>query len=260
MLIVENAIYTAPISYIIGTYIREYDISKANINILYHENKLKQTQYNFLYSCPKIQREIYIGKMIKNNPELYTVLKNGIRKFRVKLYTSNSLNDSDILSIKNDALFIIDKELMNTKFDNIQFLLKNIYTSYYKIYNMEFYFDRINDKLDVKGMGDSLKYHEEYFGDLLKFLMSEAETHSPEVFIKTIRECINSFVHYEYPIQYYREFNNRSNYKSKIRIANESYYMNTLPEDSDPSMIDISFNYGILYTLYSYTQFRILNF
>lgn len=260
-MIVEQDIYTAPIPYIISTYIREYDISKANINILYHEKQISDQQYQFLYSCPKFQREIIVGKMRKKNQNLTAILKNGIKNARIQLCIANHLTDENILSVKNDAVFVIDRDLKYTQFDNIRFAHKNTYTSYYKIYNMEFYYDGINDVLDVKGMGDSLElYHGPYFTDLLKFLFSEAEKTRPTRFMNTLTECIQSYIHLEYPVEYYREFNNRSMYKSKINISGESYYMASMPHDTNPICLDISYNFGILMTLYGYIEQRALNY
>lgn len=259
-MIAEKDIYTSPIPYIIGTYIREYDISKANINILYHEKEISKDKYDFLYNCPKLQREIIVGKLRKKYPRLTQVLKDGIRKARIRLCLENKIPDDNILAIKNDALFIIDRDLYKTSFDNIVFAHKNTYTSYYKIYNMEFYYDRLNDKLDVKGIGDSFYYHEEYFGDMLKFLFYEAETCDPITYMKTISDCITSYTNLQYPVQYYREFNNRSMYKSKIHVNDLSYYMASLDEKTNPICLDISYNFGILMTIYNFSEHRALNY
>ena len=56
--------YMADVDYLISTYIREYDISKANINILYKYGVINKQQYDtFLLNCKtadteKIDKEI----------------------------------------------------------------------------------------------------------------------------------------------------------------------------------------------------------
>ena len=41
--------YMADVDYLISTYIREYDISKANINILYKYGVINKQQYDTYY-------------------------------------------------------------------------------------------------------------------------------------------------------------------------------------------------------------------
>lgn len=261
MSVVDMDLYTADIPYLIGTYIREYDISKANINVLYSQKKISKQQYEFLYSCPKLQREILVGKMRKEDPDLTQVLKEGIRKARNQLYLQNQLIEENILSVKNDAVFVIDRDLRQTQFGTIRFVKKNTYTSFYKIYSMEFYYSSLEQEiLDVKGMGDSLQYHEQYFGDLLKFLFYEAERETPIKYIKTLSTCIRNYTELKYSFPYYREFNNRSKYKSKIQLAGEQYYFSALPNGYDPIGLDISYNFGILMSLYTYAEERALNY
>ena len=61
-----------------------------------------------------------------------------------------------ILSIKNDAVFIINKKLINIEFGLIKFVEKNIYTSFYKINGIEYYYYYSNftkeEYLDIKGI------------------------------------------------------------------------------------------------------------
>lgn len=260
MSILEQDIYTIPTSSIIGTNIREYDIKQANINILFSEGAISKDRYEYLKNIPKIQREITIGIARKKDPNLTKIIKQGILKARLKLGSVNDIKDSEILSIKNDAVFIIDRDIPEEKrrFGNIFFDLKNHYTSFYKIYNMEFYYDRVNDKLDVKGMGDSIHLHEEYFGDLLKFVFYTMETNSPVDSFNVISQIIKTFSDYKYPIEYYREFNNRSLYKSKIQIAKESYYFIDKDSYMTPENLDISYNFGILMEIRDIAIRRIL--
>lgn len=258
-MVAEQDVYTAPIPYLIGTFIREYDISKANINILLSKGAISIQQYQYLYNAPKLVREITIGKMRRDNPKLSVLIKDGIRESRLKLVGANNLNDNSILSIKNDAVFVIDRKLQTTKFGNVEFAHKNTYSSFYKVYNMEFYYCSSNGQLDVKGMGDSTEIHREYMGDLLTFLLYEIEKKKPDEFLDELKQCMDDYVSLKYPLQMYREFNNRSLFKSKMIINDLSYYFSELAPNTDPMCLDISYNFGILSTLYSITISRILS-
>ena len=105
------------------------------------------------------------------------ILNDGLAEYRQKFLETNQIPIQNLLSVKNDAMFLIDFVPQFTKFDNIEFVRKNIYTSFYHLGNLEIYYylDSINDKevIDIKGIDDKKLYlHEDYiilsckYGDL----------------------------------------------------------------------------------------------
>ena len=128
--------YTADISYLTNVFIYEYDISKANINILYTKNVISKEIYDYLYNAERMTRQVYVGKLCKD-VSISNILKAGIIEAKKMLFEANNIQDRDILSIKNDAVFIINKKLANTEFGLIKFMKKNVYTSFYKINGIE---------------------------------------------------------------------------------------------------------------------------
>ena len=132
----EKTNYLNPnISYLINTFIYEYDISKANITILYQEGVIDEQTYDRLKSVPRMERQVTIGyilKVKKNNE----ILKQGICNARKALFESNGIQDYEVLSIKNDAIYVIGRPLHNTVFGIVEFTLRNIYTSFYSINNL----------------------------------------------------------------------------------------------------------------------------
>ena len=57
--------YLNPIPYLFSD-IREYDISKANINILFAKGIIDEDKYKYLYNLPRMDRQYTIGNMCKN--------------------------------------------------------------------------------------------------------------------------------------------------------------------------------------------------
>ena len=96
--------YTSDISYLNNVFIYEYDISKANINILLFYGVIDEKTYDMLYNADKKYREIYVGKMEQNNSKITEIKAKGIEEFRHKFFEANQLENKDILSIKNDAM------------------------------------------------------------------------------------------------------------------------------------------------------------
>ena len=108
--------YSSEFSYIISRYIREYDISKANINILYSLNLITKSQYEYLDKADRMERQVIIGLMQQKDNNISIALKKGIIEAKEQFFVSNNIQDNEVLCIKNDAIFLIDKIAVNTKF------------------------------------------------------------------------------------------------------------------------------------------------
>lgn len=243
--------YTMPVNNIIA-YIREYDMAKANINVLLYNNIISKQEYDYLYELPKIQREITIGMKQKNNHKITEALQNGFKDARHLFYNANNIKENNILSIKKDAIFLIDKIPKTTIFENINFKLKNIYVSYYNLAKMEFYYTNINqEKIDIKGMSEeSINLHRNYFYDLLCFIFSEALSGNYQNLLILIKDISNRYLNKEFSIEYYREFNNRSLFRTNYQINNSVYYINSIGSKICYNDINPIFNYSILQELY----------
>lgn len=228
-----------------STYIREYDLSAAGMNVLYREGALNDMEYHFLSGLKKSDRQVRVGYILRDNKEFNEILSNGLKRVMREFMEANRLDDSDILSIKNDAIFVINKRCNILEFDNLKFNNKNTYTSYYHLNNHEFYFKKGfggNSLLDIKGINDSLYYkHEDYMLNFLKDLFSTVESSdNKRVFMKLTSFAL-AYMNKELDAGYYRELSNTSLYRSKLK-----YKGNTICYDlfnGDMEEIEISFNY-----------------
>ena len=170
----RNINYKTPIKYFINTYIREYDLSKANINALLYQKVLTKEEYNRFYNMDKKEREVIIGKMISKDRTIYTNIQTGIKEAKRKLFISNNIEDIDIVSIKNDAVFIVGKLLPYTEFQPFKFVIKNEYNIFLQLQELEVYYSdnfingEFNINIDVKGIGDNnLILHEHGILDII---------------------------------------------------------------------------------------------
>lgn len=248
----DRTYFTAPIDYIISSYIREYDISKANANVLFMKGAISKDQYNHLMGLDGMSRYISVGLLQKNNSDISTCLKEGIKEMRHLFLTSNNLTLSDILSIKNDAIFIINKIPMVTKFNNVEFVNKNVYTSFYKLSGgkIEIYYlyDMVNniERIDIKGMKDEkILLHENYFLEFLLVLFNSAQIDHLKDTIDILITFYESYLKLELDIGYYRQFDAESIFNIKRIGISSVYKADFLGEDSK-SHIDISYNLNIL--------------
>lgn len=245
--------YRSPVLYYIANNIYEYDIQKANINVLYSINEISKDQYIRLLQIPKIERQIEIGLMMRKDPELYKKLSNGITHYRKLLFESNQIKDTEVLSIKNDAIFIIGRKLYNTSFNNIKFILKNEYTTYMYLGKLEIYFrtDIINNNyiIDIKGINDDNLYlHEAIISKLCEILYL-IESGDIEYAIKVFNEFYNAYINRSLSIEYYRPLSSDGKYI--IKSMNMIYCFDQL-SDNDINSVDIEYNQFILRSLYRY--------
>lgn len=250
-MIIEQDVYNTPINVLINTMIREYDISKANINILLYYGKISSKEYNRLLIAPKIEREKEIGLIQRYNKDISETLKKGFVEFRKQLFISNKLKESDILAIRKDAVFVIDKELKDTVFGNVEFKMKNVYSSFYRIkmyQTLEMYFSSTD--LEVKGIGDeSLKLHKNFMIDYLQYIFYEAETRPIYTVLVELKNFMDAYRNKELSIEYYREFNNFSRYKTLYKVLDQTVYLDSI-SGKDIDTVDISYNYEFLNKLY----------
>lgn len=247
--------YSAPVDYLISQYIREYDMSKANINILLYYGMISKEQYQYYYDLPKKQREISIGCLQRDHVEIKDALKQGFVDMRHRFYAANDIKDYDILSVKKDAIFLINKSASNTKFKNVEFVCKNLYTSFYRIDRVEYYYlyDSINkqEKLDVKGLGQyAEEVHRDYMLDFMKYIFCMAQNGQILDCIKDIRELSINMISGNLDPNFYRELNNRAMFRSKIKINGTRFFMQGINCTTSLNDLDPSYNLGILSELY----------
>ena len=251
--IINRSHYTLNIPYLISRYIREYDISKANINILLYKNYIDKDMYNLLYNMEKMDREVYIGKMMKLYPEVQTILSDGICEMRNIFVKTNNIQDSDILSIKNDAIFVIDKIAHTTQFSNVEFRLSNTYTSYIKLLKYEVYYcrDIINniECIDVKGINDNtLLLHQNYMISFICEVLNGLESGNLKDLFSYFDIFFNNYINMKLDIGYYREFNPESKFVTKQ--INGTRYVFDVANEEHRMLIDNSYNLNILRELY----------
>lgn len=249
--------YRSDLKFIHSRFIREYDIRKANISILYKYGVIDLNTYNNLFKSSREKRQIEIGLMEKQNPKIYDILAKGIIQAKKDLFLSNHIQDSSVLSIKNDAVFILDEKLKYTTFDSglIEFVNKNTYTSFVSLNKIELYygFNKVDNTevVDVKGIGKNLYLHRNYMVDFIVYILNCIESGEISDALSSFTDFYKDYIELNLSIGYYREFNSASLYKLK----GIDYTVSHLEENTNKNCLDISYNLYILRELYSYISY-----
>ena len=244
---IDSTFYKAPYEYLIAIPIYEYDIKAANVSILRQHNIINDQQYQIYLSKPKEEREIEIGLWIKQQPHLYDILKQTISDARQWFFNINHIEDHQILYIDNDSITLIDRIAKSTQYSPyIDFKQKNTYNSFYRLEGIDFlyYSDNDNESYRIKYGGTKINLiHKEGFLDLLLSLANEAQNRDYQAMVLMIKHLYKQYIDKQLPIAYYREFNQKSEYKLIPGCAFQ-YYTNIPPGGLDN--IDISYNANLL--------------
>lgn len=229
--------------YIASGNIKEYDIKSAGFNMLIAAKAIDQKTINYLNSLPKQKRKVVEGLMQRENKELTKVINEGLCKYRRLFIEANGLEDEQILTVKRDAIFVINAKIKQSKFDNVEFRPKNSYTSYYYIDGIEYYYSPINDTLDYKNLADNFNKVKEHEKFMFKFLKEVFRLNavSRESASKYIKEFADKYRKKKLPMGYYRELNESSLYRLKGMTIGHSDLAVDIPADIDD--IDIRYNY-----------------
>ena len=91
--------YLADIPFLFEQNIWEYDIKQANISALRAFNRIDEDNYHRLSLVPKMQREIEIGKMIRDDKSIGDIIKpNKMDKIIGRNITYDFSKDMNIVS------------------------------------------------------------------------------------------------------------------------------------------------------------------
>lgn len=228
--------------------IREYDMKSAGFNILKNANVLSEGEISYLEQLDKKERNIKIGIMQRDNKKIKKIITQGFVEYRKKFFEANDIKDSDVLAIKKDAIFLINRPIHNTEFGYVKFELKNKYSSYYYLDKKELYFKNgMVSRIDVKGIHkNKLHRHVKFMRELIK-IFKLVETSDSDKVIDAIRKFAKKYLAMELPIECYREFNSESNFRFKNVNFNQCNYtfnptINTINDMVDE--IDILYNYN----------------
>lgn len=238
--------YKAPVNFYLNR-VFEYDIRQANVSVLRAFDVLPSVVLDRLANLPKIDRNVAIGNLEKE--EKYKHLKidiaRGIKYAKRELFLANRLQSDEILSIKNDAVFVMGRRLKVTKFGPIEFILKNRFSMFHRIEGIEFYYDGTKDLVTAKGISDEVMEtpdHQhgmlEFFRTVFKLLLKDNRVKLRK-YLLTFTDQYKSRV---LPHQYYRELNSDNQYRSAMVIGDYALHLTEISQDQ-VSQIDINYNY-----------------
>lgn len=243
--------FLSPINCLIDVPITVFDIRKANISVLREKGVITQSDYDSLYFSNKMYREVFIGKLIGNNPEVSNILAEGIIEAKRLFFEANNIEDREVLEINNDAVYLIGGRRIQVQQVSplVYFNLADNYTSFYNVKNIRFYYycNRIQkvENLTPKGMSKSVIYHEQYMLDFLKALFYTAQFEGIQKALELLSTFYSQYISRSLNIGYYRNLNSSSRY-SIVSFDQYADYQTDIITANMINLVDISYNEKVL--------------
>ena len=221
----ENTNYTnKDYHYLKNVSITEWDIQSAGLSVLKFKTLLPEEELIKLSNMEKHARTVYEGNLQRENPILAESIIKTLAQVRKAFVLVNQIPADNILSIKKDAIFLINftpkitciKEFFN-------FRKKGEYTTFLQINNKEFYFNSYTNILDVKGIDKiGVAEHRNFLlKDFSKFLKS-SEKVEPSILYDVLKNYRAAYLNRELPVSFYRELDTGQYRMGKYFLKNVS--------------------------------------
>lgn len=238
--IANKHLYVNPnYDYIKNASIKEWDMKAAGLSILISKGKLTDKQIDYYSNLPKKERNIKLGLLRRKNKELNKVISEGLKEYRYKFFESNNIDEDKVLSIRSDAIFLVNSNIKKKEFDNVKFRSKNSYTAYYQLNKCDFFYSDLRNILHVKGIDDNfLELQEDYFLKELKkiFRLNQISNKSA---CNELYKFADKYRKKKLDVEYYRELDKGLFRLKKLRINGNYVGSNVAPLEK----VDIRYNY-----------------
>lgn len=234
----------------VSSSIIEWDMKRAGLSLIREYKLLPVDTILKLEGMEKRLADETVGKMQISNRDLSVGLEKAFTEVINKFLEVNELDiATDIISIKKDAVFVINKNIkVDTFGEYIRFVNKNKYKRYLYLKPLEFYITSDWD-VDIKGLtsdakvrNEILQAHENGIMNLIKSFLDYAEKEGmrKDKLYKFLHDFVVMYKNRELDYDYYREFSITNKYRYQFLGAE------TLADNIDDSMLEkvnIEYNY-----------------
>jgi hypothetical protein len=197
------------IPYIFHANIVEWDMERASLSVCERFNLLDKNEIQRMKALPKLEREIAMGKHQRGNKEFSNQLLSGIREIRRKFLEVNGLDETNILSLHNDAIIFNSRKKIISEIDGIKFHHDNTCNAYIRFERAEIFYSEDSTglgTLDFKNVGkEKIQEHTMGLNKYVIKVCSYLENYNKDV-IKYMRKFQKKYLKQQLPEYYYSAF------------------------------------------------------
>lgn len=201
----------------------EWDLKRAGLNLCKQFQLLSKDKIEELEKLQKGDCDIAIGKLQRKDSDFSKKLEQAFTDIIHRFLETNQIDiELDILSIKRDACFVINKHVKEFRFGEfLEFRPKNTYHAYIYLKPFEFYFGN-EDLIEVKNFVSDkktrnvlIKLHSE---GILNFLLNviyiaEKTNMNYKELYRFLQDFVDAYKRRTLEFDYYREFNIESKFR-----------------------------------------------
>lgn len=209
--------FNEKIPYIFHANIVEWDMAKASLSVCERFGLLDSKEIARMKALPKLDREKAMGMHQRGNKEFSNQLLSGIREIRRKFLEANELDETNILSLHNDAIIFNSRKRIISEIDGIKFHHDNTWDAYIRYDRAEIFYkvDELgNGSLDFKNVGKE-KVQEHTFGlnRYMTKVIGYIENYDRDV-LKYMRKFQQQYLQDKLPEYYYSSFAKIGDFKT----------------------------------------------
>ena len=238
LLLAEKTNYlNKDIQYLSNVNIVEWDIHAAGFSALKFRKLLPEKTLEEWSKLDKHTRTVREGLLQKERPDIAKAILDTLADARQAFIYANNISSESILSIKKDALFLINQKPKVSVIKEFEFRPKGEYTSYLYINGKEFYYSSKTDSLDIKGLSEESKeLQKDYLlKDIAKILRTTERVGRNQIF-ETLKQYRSKYLNRQLSADTYRSLDE----EGLFRIGN--YTFKNISDDM-VEYLDISQNY-----------------
>lgn len=223
----------------------EVDMARAGLSVIKQEKLLPLATIHQLEALSKHEASVQIGKISRLKEyrglakEITTQIKDRVRM----LCDLNRIPDTDIISVKRDAVFVsgVKPRLLSLP-NGTEFKIKNVYSDFMNFNGVEVYFNFGRKTFDIKGMSDTATaLHSEFLVEFFFFVLDLMRKGRQLDTIDTLCQFKIDYLQRNLDIGFYREFNSGSGYA--IPSMYKTYIVNSLSQKDFDERAVINYNF-----------------
>ena len=236
--IAEKSLYlNTSIEAVLFEGITEYDARDAGFSVIKNLGLLPEDEIQKISLMGKYEKNVYIGKLRGSNPDLSRGMTKGLREAVYEFITINEIPDDRILSIKNDAVFVVGNLKMKTlEINGVFFSRKNSFTSYHYIAGKEFYYNSVKNEITTKGVTLPKGDLYDFFCSIFNHMESSSNINTTLRYLTYVR---NSYLKRSLPLDWYRNIDANS---FILNMDGEIYQVDQISDEYLP-FVEIESNF-----------------
>lgn len=175
--------------YVVGN-IREYDIAQCNINIMRKLGIISPEKFTELSTGPKQNRVVVVGKMIRDNPQLYKDLTAEVNKTMDLFISENKIDETCILERAYDAIWINNIFPKSLIIDGIELKDKRQATALLEIDKFRFYYNSVTGEFYTRFVG--VNFSEKLLNDIKKYIILKGANDYKKLYVEYHKDRIDN--------------------------------------------------------------------